>query len=65
MYHVDQNGISVVQYKRFKIISMKGEKQAGPLTSFETGKLITVVTRMTASGSYVPSLVIFPGKNMS
>lgn len=58
-------GITVVQHKRFKVISMKGKKQVGALTSLERGKLMTIVTCMNACGTYVPPLIVFPKKNMA
>ncbi|XP_067120893.1 uncharacterized protein [Centruroides vittatus] len=64
VYNVDETGITVVQHKRSKVISVKGKQQVAALTSLERGKLMTVVTCMNACGSYVPPLIIFPRKNM-
>lgn len=47
-----------------KAISIKGRKEVAALTSAERGKLIIVVICMTAVGSYIPSLIIWPRKNM-
>lgn len=65
IYNVDETGITVVQHKRSKVVSMKGKKQVGALTSLERGKLMTIVTCMNACGTYVPPLIIFPRKNMA
>lgn len=64
IFNVDETGITVVQHKHSKVISLRGKKQVSSLTSAERGKLITVVTCMNASGVYVPPLFIFPRKNM-
>ncbi|XP_039313972.1 uncharacterized protein LOC105206643 [Solenopsis invicta] len=65
LYNVDETGITVVQHKHSKVISMKGKKQVYALTSLERGKLITIVTCKNASGHYIPPLIIFPRKNRS
>nr|XP_049698141.1 jerky protein homolog-like [Helicoverpa armigera] len=65
IYNVDETGITVVQHKRSKVVSMKGKKQVGALTSLERGKLMTIVTCMNACGTYVPPLIVFPRKNMA
>lgn len=65
LYNVDETGITVVQHKHSKVLSVKGKKQVGILTSMERGKLMTVVTCMNAAGNYVPPLIIFPRKNMT
>ncbi|XP_022824970.1 tigger transposable element-derived protein 6-like [Spodoptera litura] len=65
VYNVDETGITVVQHKRSKVVSMKGKKQVGALTSLERGKLMTIVTCMNACGTYVPPLIVFPRKNMA
>lgn len=62
IFHVDENGITVVQSKVAKIIALKGKKQIAALESGERGALITTVACMSASGSYVPPLVVFPRK---
>lgn len=63
--NVDETGITVVQHKQFKILSVKGKKQVYALKSLERRKLMTVVTCMNATGIYVPPLIIFPKKNMA
>lgn len=64
VFNVDETGITIVQHKQTKIIGMKGKKQVSKLTSAERGSLMTLVTCMSASGIYVPPLIIFPRKNM-
>jgi hypothetical protein len=41
---------------------MRGKKDVAFLTSAERGNLITVVTCMNATGTYVPPLIVFPQK---
>jgi len=41
---------------------MRSNKEVESLTSAERGNLITVVTCMSASGTYVPPLTVFPRK---
>jgi len=43
---------------------MRGKTEVVSLTSAERGNLITVVTCMNATGTYVPPLIVFPRKNM-
>lgn len=64
VFNVDETGISIVQHKQTKIIGLKGKKQVSKVTSAERGSLMTLVTCMSASGIYVPPLIIFPRKNM-
>lgn len=52
IFNVDETGLSIVQSKFLKIISRRGKKQIGAITSAERGSLITVV------------MMIFPRKNM-
>ena len=53
-----------MQHRHSKVISMRGKKEVASLTSAERGNLITVVTCMNATGTYVPPLIVFPRKNM-
>lgn len=64
IYNIDETGITSVQSKHTRIITLKGKKQVGVITSAERGSLVTVVTCMNAAGGYVPPMVIFPRKNM-
>nr|CAH7767143.1 unnamed protein product [Callosobruchus chinensis] len=64
VFNVDETGITIVQHKHSKVISLKGKKQISTLTSAERGKLITIITCMNASGVYIPPVLIFPRKNM-
>ena len=59
IYNVDESGFTICQKPR-KIIALKGKKSVGAITSAEKGKNITVVCCISASGSYVPPMFIFP-----
>jgi hypothetical protein len=61
---VDKTGITVVQHKTSKVISLKGKRQVAILSSAERGVLVTVVTYMGAAGHFVPPLLVFSRKNM-
>jgi hypothetical protein len=63
-FNLDETRITTVQQRHSKVVSMRGKKDVESLTSAERGNLITVVTRMSASGTYVPPLAVFPRKNM-
>ena len=65
IYNVDETGLSVVQSKIPQIIGLKGKRQIGTLTAAERGSLMTVIVCMSAGGSFVPPMIIFPRKNMN
>ena len=60
--NVDETGITTVQHRHSKVISMRGKKEVVSLTSAERGNLITAVTCMNATGTYVSPLIVFPRK---
>ncbi|KAJ8935558.1 hypothetical protein NQ318_019542 [Aromia moschata] len=63
IFNVDETGLCIVQSKCPSVIAMKGKRQIGALTSAERGSLITVVMCMSATGNFIPPLIIFPRKN--
>ena len=63
IFNVDETGVTVVQKKQPKILALKGKRQIGALTAAERDSLITIVVCMSASGIFVPPLIIFPRKN--
>ncbi|CAI6356150.1 unnamed protein product [Macrosiphum euphorbiae] len=65
VYNVDETGLTVVQSKVSEVIGLRGKRQISSLTSAERGSLITVVAAMSAGGTFIPPLMIFPRKNMS
>lgn len=62
IFNVDETGISVVPSQMLQVLSQKGKRQIGCLTSAERGSLITCVISMSAGGSFVPPMIIFPRK---
>jgi len=42
------------------VVTGKGKKQVGAITSAERGELVTVVDIVSVNGSVVPPLFIFP-----
>lgn len=65
VYNVDETGLSVVQSKIPKIVGLKGKRQIGALTSAERGSLVTSIISMSAGGTFVPPMLIFPRVNWS
>ena len=64
IWNVDETNISAVQTKPSKILAHRGKKQVGALTSAERGKLITAVICMSATGNYIPPMLIWPRVRM-
>ena len=63
IYNADETGVSNV-HKNDKVLSIKGKKQVGKLTSAERGRNITVTFAMNVTGHFIPPLFIFPRKKM-
>jgi hypothetical protein len=64
IFNVDGTGISTVQ-KPVKRLGPKGRKQVGAAISWERGKNITAVCAVSASGNFVPPMLICPRSRMS
>ena len=62
VYNMDETGITTVQ-RPSKIVAAKGTKQVGSMTSGERGSLVTMAVAVSAVGSLVPPLLIFPRVN--
>lgn len=62
IYNTDETGCTTVQ-KPAAVVTEKGKKQVGAITSAERGELVTVVYTVSAIGSVVPPLFIFPRVN--
>lgn len=61
IYNLDETGVTTVQ-KPSKIVSTKGTKQVGAVTSAERGTLITLCLAVNAIGNTVPPMFLFPRK---
>jgi hypothetical protein len=64
IYNCDETGVSVVPKTKSKIVAKRGRKQVGALTSSERGTTITVEICFSASGQYMPPMMVFPRKRM-
>lgn len=64
IFNSDETGISVNPKGHSKIIALKGRRQVGTLTSAERGETVTVEICFSASGHYIPPIIIFPRKRM-
>ncbi|KAF2893176.1 hypothetical protein ILUMI_12998 [Ignelater luminosus] len=65
VYNVDETAQSIIQSKIPYVICRKGKRQIAALTSVERGATITIIACMSATGHFVPPLVIFPRTNMA
>ena len=58
IYNADETGVSIV-HKNDKVLSVKGRKQVGKLTSAERGRNVTVMFSMNATAHSTPTMFIF------
>ncbi|XP_046685495.1 uncharacterized protein LOC124371207 [Homalodisca vitripennis] len=63
VYNVDETGLTVVQSKIPHVVGLRGKRQVGVITAAERGSLVTVICCMSAGGSFIPPMMIFPRKN--
>ena len=61
IYNCDETGIQT-SHKPGKIIATKGRKQVGSLTSCDRGVNTTAVVAMSATGHFIPPMLIFARK---
>nr|XP_047125617.1 uncharacterized protein LOC124807611 isoform X2 [Hydra vulgaris] len=59
LFNVDESGLSIC-HKPGKIVALKGKHSVGGLTSSERSKTITIVCCQSASGFFVPPMLIYP-----
>ena len=64
MYNVDETGITTVQ-EQGRIIGNKGSKQVGTVVSADRGRTTTIVCAMSASGVFIPPMLLFKHNNMN
>ena len=64
IFNVDETGLTAV-HKPGRILAKKGDKQVGKITSAEKGETMTVLMAMSASGIYVPPMLIFKRRRMN
>ena len=58
IYNADETGVSTV-HKNDKVLSVKGKKQVGKLTSAGRGN-VTAMLSMNVAGHFIPPMFIFP-----
>ena len=63
IYNVDESGVSVNPKFTSKIVAKKGIKQVGGLTAAERGETVTAELCMSATGKFMPPMLIFPRVN--
>ncbi|XP_071639548.1 uncharacterized protein [Temnothorax longispinosus] len=59
IYNVDETGMTTVQ-RPDRIVTKKGTRQVGALTSAERGTLVTVTVAVNAIGNSIPPMFLFP-----
>ena len=64
IFNADETGVSSV-HENSKVLSIKGKRQVGKLTSGERGRNITLTFCMSASGQFIAPLFIFPRQKMN
>jgi hypothetical protein len=61
IFNADETGVSAVHENVLKVLSVKGKKQVGKLTSGERGRNVTVLLCINAAGDhFIPPLFVFP-----
>lgn len=60
IWNVDETGVSVVPKTLPRIIAKKGKRQVGGKTVAERGETVTARICMSASGIFMPPMLIFP-----
>jgi hypothetical protein len=60
LFNVDETGLSTVQSQKERVLAHKGRKQVGKMVSAERGETITAVCCISASGIFIPPMLIFP-----
>jgi hypothetical protein len=63
IWNMDESGITNVA-KPCKVLATKGKRQVSKITSAERGSTVTVVCANSASGQYIPPMMIFPRMRM-
>lgn len=63
IWNMDETGITNVQHPS-KITAMKGQRIVAKVTSGERGATVTVICAISAAGSFLPPMFIYPRKRM-
>ena len=62
IYNMDETDFTTVPTKVGKVVSWKGVKRVGQITSAERGPLITLAFAVNEAGNTVPPFYLFPKK---
>ena len=62
IYNLDESGCHTVQSPGH-VVTRRGQKQVGSITSAERGQLVTVVYTVSATGNTLPPMLIFQHVN--
>lgn len=62
---MDETGFSTVPTRMGKIVSLKGVKRVGQITSAERGSMIMSAFAVSASGNSMPPFYLLPKKRMN
>jgi len=63
IWNMDESGIFTVHIPG-KIVASKGARQVSKITSGERGRTVTVICSMSAAGTFLPPMLIYPRKRM-
>lgn len=64
VFNVDETGVTSVQHKSMRVVSLKGRREVHKLSPAERDRLVTIVACMSASSNFVPPMLVFPRKRM-
>ncbi|CAH1982823.1 unnamed protein product [Acanthoscelides obtectus] len=62
IYNVHETGIQTSAKRPPKVISLKGKKQVGSISSAERGQLVSAICCCSATGKFIPPALVFPRK---
>jgi len=64
LFNMDETSLSTVQDGQSKIIAQRGKRRIGAMTSNERGESVTCVVCTSATGMFVPPMLIYKRKRM-
>jgi len=64
LFNMDETSLSTVQDGQSKIISKRGKRRIGAMTSNERGESVTCVVCTSAAGWFIPPMLIYKRKRM-
>ena len=64
VYNCDESGFQTSANRPPKLISVKGKKQVGVISTAERGKTVTASCCCNSVGQFIPPALIFPRKRM-